>query len=558
MLVDFQYLKGKKKLLLSYTDDDGNIKIKYYDWEKPMKYVECDNDDPLKHHKYKSWKNKPVKLVETNNPDKYTIYEFIDSLPQEEIDLIFKYNTPKIFFIDIETEIVDGFPDPQKAETKILTISIVYDRNVIILGYKKISDVSIKRIETKTNEYFKKFSDNYKVKYANFEDEFTMLYYFFYKMLPKMPVITGWNFLNFDWLYLINRCLKLKKVINGREYKINPAVSSITKKMYKKFGINGLFPYHKMIFDYMQLYEIFDTSIKIKESSSLDFVSNKLVGIEKIKYLKSIYVFNKDVDYNNNIINKGSVCFKNNRGYIIKTDKNIYEINENDFKLIENHVDEINITNLQKLYDYDYEMFLYYNVVDTILVQKIHEIRNYISIVYNISCIAKIRVGDVISHVNNSIGSIAITSGVLRNNLRNIDNIVLFRDEYDVKKYNMDPDESKVSGGWVKDPVIGINSWVVCYDFASLYPSTILQFYISPETYIGNVNSITNIDHNDIVVCVNGIAYKKKKSATMSVLEKLYSDRKKYKKIMLQKKHEYDMIMDEIEQLSNKINNKID
>jgi hypothetical protein len=32
----------------------------------------------------------------------------------------------------------------------------------------------------------------------------------------------------------------------------------------------------------MQLYEICDTSIKVKESSSLDFVSSKLVGVDKI------------------------------------------------------------------------------------------------------------------------------------------------------------------------------------------------------------------------------------------------------------------------------------
>jgi hypothetical protein len=55
----------------------------------------------------------------------------------------------------------------------------------------------------------------------------------------------------------------------------------------------------------------------------LDFVSNKLVGVDKIKYSGS----------------------------------------------------------LQKLYEDDFETFMYYNAVDSVLVQKIHEARNYISII---------------------------------------------------------------------------------------------------------------------------------------------------------------------------------
>jgi hypothetical protein len=47
-------------------------------------------------------------------------------------------------------------------------------------------------------------------------------------------------------------------------------------------------PAHRLVFDYMQLYEICDTSIKVKESSSLDYVAGKLVGVNKIKYTGSL------------------------------------------------------------------------------------------------------------------------------------------------------------------------------------------------------------------------------------------------------------------------------
>ena len=42
-----------------------------------------------------------------------------------------------------------------------------------------------------------------------------------------------------------------------------------------------------------------------------------------------------------------------------------------------------------------------------------------------------------------------------------------------------------VKGGWVKDPVVGMNSWTCCYDFASLYPTTIQELNISADSYRG-------------------------------------------------------------------------
>lgn len=506
MLIDTQYLKNTKRLVVSYVDKSGDIKLKYYNWENPMKYITCDDTDPHKHHLYKSWDGKSVKQIEVNYPDRYAVYEFLDSLPKEERNEIFEFNLPKIFFIDIETEIVDGFPEAadildqngevvkEGASTQVLSISIVYDDKIILLGLKEMPQDMQDRIIKNTNEYFK--GDDYKFKYIKYDDEFDMLYAFFYKMIPKMPLMTGWNFLNYDWLYLVNRSRKISKWVNGKEYKIDPAVSSLTKRMNKSWGSNCEIPAHRMIFDYMQLYEIADTSIKVKESSSLDFVSSKLVGVDKIKY-------------------NGS---------------------------------------LQKLYEEDFETFMYYNAVDSVLVQKIHEARNYISIIYAISSLAQIRIVDVISQMNNALGSLAITEGVLRNRFREQENIVLFKDE-------KGDAESTIAGGWVKDPVVGLNQWCVTYDFASLYPTTQRQFFIAPENFIGiqdgkDKTKCTNgrIIEDDHVVCINGAVFEKKMSPTLNMLEDVYSDRKKNKKIMMDKKEELNEVLEEIKRLELDIN----
>jgi DNA polymerase elongation subunit (family B) len=316
-------------------------------------------------------------------------------------------------------------------------------------------------------------------------------------MIPKMPLITGWNFVNYDWLYLVNRAKKLKKIVNGKEYKIDPAVSSLTKRMNKVWSKEYEMPAHRMIFDYMQLYEICDTSIKVKESSSLDFVSSKLVGVEKIKYSGS----------------------------------------------------------LQRLYEDDFETFMYYNAVDSVLVQKIHESRNYISIIYAISSLAQIKILDVISQMNNALGSLAITEGVLRNRFREQENIVLFKGEKNTGE------NVGIAGGWVKDPVQGMNQWCVTYDFASLYPHCQKQWYIAPENFVGvqdpkRPNFCDNgleIDKNEHVLCVNGVVFRKRNSPTIQMLNDVYYDRKKNKKIMMQKKDELKKVLDEIKSLESEI-----
>lgn len=560
MLVDTQFLSNTKKLVISYVDKTGDIKLKYYNWEEPMKYVTCEDTDKDRHPEYRSWDGKSVKQVQVNIPDRYAIYEFLDSLPEKEKEEIFEYNLPNIYFVDIETEIIDGFPEAEEAPTRVLALSIVYDDKIILLGLKDLSDEVQERIKVNTNKYFDKFNTNYKFKYIKYDDEFDMLYAFFYKMVPKMPLITGWNFVNYDWVYLVNRARKLNKWVNGKEYKIDPAISSLTKRLNKVWSTNYEMPAHRMIFDYMQLYEICDTTIKVKESSSLDFVAGKLVGIEKIKYLQSIFKLKEDAIIEGIKFKAGDICRKDGDELFMSYGTNKLTLTPSKFTNYKSLFNEVNVSSLQRLYEEDFEYYMYYNAVDSVLVQKIHEAKNYISIIYAISALSQIRIVDVISQMNNALGSLAITEGVLRNRFRKLDNIVLFRDE------NKQVGEGeKIAGGWVKDPVTGMNQWVVCYDFASLYPTTQRQFFIAPETFIGVQNpekpdycdNGRKIDLTKHVVCVNGCVFEKRNSPTLKMLEDVYADRKKNKKIMMSKKDELKKVQDEIKKLEKELASEI-
>src|ERR1035437_4628916 len=143
MLIDSQYLRNSKKLVLSYIDKTGKTKLKYYDWANPEKYQTWNplkDDESTKNLVYKSWDGSPVKRIAGGYPDRYATYEFLDALPQAEKDEIFEYNEPEIYFIDIETEILDGFPDAETAPTRVLAISIVYGDKIILMGVKEMPE----------------------------------------------------------------------------------------------------------------------------------------------------------------------------------------------------------------------------------------------------------------------------------------------------------------------------------------------------------------------------------------------------------------------------------
>ena len=114
--------------------------------------------------------------------------------------------------------------------------------------------------------------------------------------------------------------------------------------------------------------------------------------------------------------------------------------------------------NLKILYRDDYKKFVYYNAVDSILVQKIHEKMKYIDILYGISTLSKIKVLDAFS-------TLPVTEGIIREKLKDIKNIVLCK--LDDQDGYIDPSipqstSPSVKGGWVKIPFRGMKTWVCC------------------------------------------------------------------------------------------------
>lgn len=502
MLLDYEY--KNRKLLISHIDENGNIKLKYYPWNNPTKFVVCGDDDSDKSGKYTTWDGKSVKEIYTSRPNRSAIYDFLDGLPKDEQEIVFGYNEPNIFFIDIENQILDEKVAPEKASGEVQTISIVNKDKVLVVGTKPFSKDKTESIENDINNYFTKFKTSYKFMYKYYESEYDMLLNLFKVMIPKMSVITGWNFTEYDWVYLVNRARKLG---------IDPTIASFTGVLKEPYMNNSKaeLPSHRLIVDYMELYEKYDTSVKVKESSSLDFVSDNLLGVKKVNY-------------------EG---------------------------------------NLKYLHENDYYKFVLYNAIDSILVQQIHIKMKYIDILYGISTLSRIRVADAVS-------TIPVTEGILRKKFREEKNVVFARDEN--KKIDSSSDEMIVKGGWVKEPIVGMSKWTVCFDFSSLYPTTIRQFNISSDSYKGNlikdrgkdvmfmieklrrgddVYSLFNgykikLDIDDIVA-LNGAVFKNEDGIVKKVMGDIYKERKRYKKMMMDTNMELKELEDEYERLKKEL-----
>jgi len=485
MIVNYEYLNSK--LIVSYINEKGNMKFKNYDWRNPLDWTICSNTDVSRSDKFTTWDKKPVKLTSCRNPSRYSIYEFFHKLPEKEKEEIFAYNKPKTFFCDIEVEITQGFPEAHLANNQVTAISFIYEDKILLLGTKDISKKDIEKMEKDINEYFKSFNTNYKIEWLFFETEKEMMTYLFNDLIPNMPIITGWNFVRYDWVYLVTRARKLG---------INPDVTSPTGKLIKPWKkTTGKdfkptyeeLPLHRLIVDYMDIFGKWDTSIKILESLSLDFVSANVLGVKKLEY-------------------EGS---------------------------------------LKDLYENDYYKYMLYCCIDTALVQLIDKKQRTLEIMLSISNLANIEISQALS-------AIRVTEGVL------------FREYYDngiimcrqktlfggEDKTDEEQEDEELSGGYVKYPTVGLYIWIAVFDFASLYPTTMRQFNIAPESFKGMkindseviLNGIkSKILPNDIVL-VNGAVFANNESQTKQKLTSIFKDRKKNKNIGLDFKKQDNLI----------------
>ena len=210
MLLDIT--QEDRQLFVSYFNLDGKTRFKTYDLqtEDMFNWEVCDDTDSKADSKIKNWDGRSVKKVRSRWLNKYRIIEYMDQLSFSDRELIFGYHFPRTYFVDIEVEVTDSFPEPSKAPNPVTTICIVTpERQCIVLATKDLDNKTQTKIQNQIDEHFKDIDDDFSFTFKCFKSEYDMMSTFMMSFVQKFPMMTGWNYIKFDWQYIINRCKKL-------------------------------------------------------------------------------------------------------------------------------------------------------------------------------------------------------------------------------------------------------------------------------------------------------------------------------------------------------------
>ena len=314
------------------------------------------------------------------------------------------------------------------------------------------------------------------VKYISCADEKNLLLEFVNDWMMNYPdVITGWNSRFFDIPYMVNR---IRNVLG--------------EKIANKLSPWGWFRESEVTLVGNRKQQVFD-----------------LVGISSIDYMDAYKKFT--------YVNQES-----------------YSLNHIAYaELGEKKLDYSEASTLHELYKTNFQKFVDYNVHDVILVERLEEKMKLMEMIISLAYMAKCNFNDVFSPVK-------MWDCIIYNHLRE-QKIVIPPKKHEQKS-------EAYEGAYVKEPQLGRHKWVCSFDLNSLYPHLIMQYNISPETLLkmyprdkmvealleGEIDTQFLKDQN-MTMTPNGSLYTRKKQGFLpALMEKMYTDRVKYKKMMIE------------------------
>ena len=488
MILDRTWNKKEQKLVISYIDKLGKRQF-FQKYIHHIKSYEYDADG-----EYETWDGKKCKKIfkETIDytPNEFELLEFMYELPKDINQQFHAQYFPKLYFFDIETEISNEFPNPEKADQKVTAISLVGpDLSCIVYGLHNLNEEQISLFRQryldwiKNNEFASTLVNNNgwkpKVLYQYFPTEEKLLEHFFTIIIPKIGCLAGWNSYGFDMLYMTTRLTRL--------FGKNTALAMIRKssptgeiKRYSWEDVSGekkyfFGPAHSIILDYMEIVKQYDYILRPYESYSLDWVGNAAVKAHKIKY-------------------QGS---------------------------------------LQDLYEHDPEWYYFYNAIDSCIGELIHYKLKAIESPCAVSSVTLVP-------LQGAFGQVALGTANVFEEFYSQGKKVVW--DYDAIERVKVPYEGAFCGC-----VPGRYEFTVCDDFASLYPSQVRtcnlsfeNFYekkVGPDSF-GRYTTMKWSEQeleefrkdSNYFVTVMGNVYKNDKDYTFRIVQaKLKANRDKYK-----------------------------
>jgi DNA polymerase elongation subunit (family B) len=399
----------------------------------------------------------------------------------------------KVANIDIEVGEPDGggFPEPEHANGPLTAITVKMDGQFTTFGCGAYNNTR----------------DD--VNYFKCADEFDLIRKFLGWWQSEYPdVITGWNVQNFDIPYMVNR---IRKLMGENEAKKLSPWGVINDKMVD-LGMNRKIKSYSILgiatLDLLDLYQRYAKNGKSQESYKLDNIAHEELGERKLSYEEVGTLFN--------------------------------------------------------LYKEDYQKFIDYNIKDVDLVDKIDDKNKLIELALTLSYDNKCNFEDVFAQVR-------MWDVICFHHLKAQNKVVPPIERHEK--------EAAYVGAYVKDPIIGFHNWVASFDVNSEYPSVIMGSNISPETIIEPVDyddamrslvssnisvdsllarklDLSALKNSNVCLTANGQFFRRDKQGFMpEMVEKMFADRKKYKKEMLDAEAAYENEKDpeKKKELKNKI-----
>lgn len=212
---------------------------------------------------------------------------------------------------------------------------------------------------------------------------------------------------------------------------------------------------------------------------------------------------------------------------------------------------------LTELYEKNPQLYLDYNLKDTWLIQRFEDETGLLSLVMTVAYGGGVNFSD-------AFGTVGIWETTLYRRL--------------IKDGRVPPIKGgpgdragELVGGFVKDPKVGMHPWIVSFDLNSLYPHLMLQYNMSPETYLPDrreyvtqemvLNDKYENKDKSVSVCANGVCFTNGfRGVIPEIIDEYYGNRKIIKNKMLEveqalenatDKSEKDRLKREANQLHN-------
>jgi len=329
--------------------------------------------------------------------------------------------------------------------------------------------------------------------YVKCKDEYTLCKRFMELWNKQCPdIITGWNIKFFDIPYLVNR---FRKILGEEETKklspwnyISERKTTINQREMIAYDMVGV-----ATLDYIELYRWYAPGGKSQESYRLDHIAEVELGKNKLSY------------------------------------------------------DEYD--SLHALYRLNFQKFIEYNIVDVELIVELEDKIKLLELAMTLAYDTKCNYEDVFAQTRMWD---ALTYSYLLNK-----NIIIPPREVKEK-------DGMFEGAYVKEVQAGKHDWVASFDLNSLYPHLMMQYNISPETLIEPqdytepmrkiISDGVSVDKmlkkeidpdllmsQNATLTPNGQFFRTDIQGFLpAMMEEMYEDRKKFKKMALKAKQEYE------------------